>query len=55
MDSNLAAVNLKVNPVDDDPVAVNDGKTVAEDGPATTIDVLANDTDIEAAQRRLPR
>ncbi len=33
--------------VDDAPVAVDDTKTVAEDDPATTIDVLANDTDAD--------
>jgi hypothetical protein len=36
---------LTVTAVDDDPVAVNDAATVAEDAPATAIDVLANDTD----------
>jgi VCBS repeat-containing protein len=32
---------------DDAPVAVDDGATVNEDAPATTIDVLANDTDTD--------
>jgi VCBS repeat-containing protein len=40
-----AKVSVTVTCVEDDPVAVNDNKTVAEDDPATTIDVLANDTD----------
>ena len=34
-----------VNAVDDPPIAVNDTATLAEDALATTIDVLANDTD----------
>ena len=33
--------------VDDPPVAVDDAATVVEDDPATTIDVLANDTDVD--------
>jgi hypothetical protein len=40
-------VNITVTCVDDNPVAVNDARTVAEDSPATSIDVLANDTDID--------
>ena len=32
---------------DDAPVAVDDYATVDEDAPPTTIDVLANDTDID--------
>ncbi|MCC8999988.1 MAG: Ig-like domain-containing protein [Candidatus Contendobacter sp.] len=36
---------ITVTAVDDPPVAVNDPATVAEDAPATTIDVLGNDTD----------
>ncbi|NOH04120.1 MAG: hypothetical protein HND47_20185 [Chloroflexi bacterium] len=38
---------ITVNPVDDLPVAVDDNATVNEDDPATIIDVLANDTDID--------
>ena len=38
---------ITVNPVDDPPVAVDDTATVAEDDPATAIDVLANDGDID--------
>jgi hypothetical protein len=40
-----ATVHVTVTCVDDDPVAVDDSTTVAEDSGATTIDVLANDTD----------
>ena len=42
-----ATVSVTVTCVDDPPIAVNDSATVAEDDPATTIDVLANDTDID--------
>ncbi|NOH04121.1 MAG: tandem-95 repeat protein [Chloroflexi bacterium] len=42
-----ATVNVTVNCVDDNPVAVNDNATLTEDDPATIIDVLANDTDID--------
>ena len=37
--------SITVNAVDDPPIAVNDTATLAEDALATTIDVLANDTD----------
>jgi VCBS repeat-containing protein len=46
-DSNTATFSITITPVDDDPVAVDDSATVDEDDPATTIDVLANDTDID--------
>ena len=42
-----ATVTITINGVDDPPVAVDDTATVNEDDPATTIDVLANDTDID--------
>ncbi|MGB7587798.1 MAG: Ig-like domain-containing protein [Solirubrobacterales bacterium] len=42
-----ATVSLFVGCVDDPPVAVNDSATVSEDAPPTTIDLLANDTDID--------
>ena len=48
--SNLATVQITVNPVNDAPVASNDSYSVAEDGtlsvPANG--VLANDTDVDA-------
>ncbi len=50
-----ATVAVTVTCVDDDPVAVDDAATVAEDSGATAIDVLANDTDPTAARRRSPR
>ena len=40
-----ATVNVTVTNVNDDPVAVNDTATVAEDSSSNAIDVLANDTD----------
>ena len=43
-----ATVAVTVTCVDDPPTAVNDTATVDEDDPATVIDVLANDTDIDA-------
>ena len=43
-----ANVNVTVTCVDDAPVAVDDTASVAQDDPATTIDVLANDTDVDS-------
>ena len=40
-----ATVAVTVDCADDDPTAVNDAATVAEDSSANPIDVLANDTD----------
>ncbi len=48
-----ATVSVTVTCVDDSPVAVNDAKTVAEDSGATTIDVLANDTDVNAGPKAI--
>ena len=42
-----ATVTVTINGVDDPPLAMDDTATVNEDGPATAIDVLANDTDID--------
>jgi VCBS repeat-containing protein len=42
-----ATVSVTVTCVDDAPVAVNDTATVLEDSGATTINVLANDTDTD--------
>ena len=47
-----ATVAVTVDCADDNPVAVNDTKTVAEDSGASSIDVLANDTDPDAAPSR---
>src|SRR2546425_752671 len=51
--SGTATVSITVTPVNDPPVANNDGATVAEGGTVTALDstaasVLANDTDAEA-------
>ncbi|EAP99107.1 VCBS [Janibacter sp. HTCC2649] len=45
--SDSATVTVTVTGLADPPVAVNDSKTVVEDAPATTVDVLANDTDVD--------
>ena len=47
-----ATVSVTVTCVDDAPVAVDDSATVVEDDPATTIDVLANDTDVDGGPKR---
>ena len=44
---------ITVTAVDDPPVGVNDLATVAEDAPATAIDVLANDTDPDGGPRAI--
>jgi VCBS repeat-containing protein len=46
--STPATVVLTINPVNDDPVA-NDDAGLTDDATAMTIDVLANDTDIDSA------
>ncbi|WP_235660293.1 Ig-like domain-containing protein [Mycolicibacterium gilvum] len=51
--SNTATVTITITPVDDAPVAVNDAVTVAEDSGTTVIDVLANDTDIDAGPKTI--
>jgi len=52
-DSALATVSITVSPVNDPPVANDDTATTQEDTPAVTIDVLANDTDIDNVGRYL--
>ncbi|MDX6581826.1 MAG: hypothetical protein QOI10_1010, partial [Solirubrobacterales bacterium] len=47
--SDTDSVAIAVNAVNDAPVAVPDSKTVNEDAAATTIDVIANDTDVDAS------
>ena len=42
-----ATVTVMINGVDDPPVAADDTATISEDAPASAIDVLANDTDID--------
>ena len=48
-----ATVAVTVTCVDDNPVAVNDTATVAEDSGATSINVLANDTDIDGGPKTI--
>ena len=45
--SATATVTLTVTPVNDAPVAVDDAVSIAQDAPATVIDVLGNDTDAD--------
>ena len=42
--TDLATATVTVSPGNDPPTAVDDSRTVAEDSPPTTIDVLANDS-----------
>jgi outer membrane protein OmpA-like peptidoglycan-associated protein len=42
--SDTATVTVTVDPLNDPPTAVNDTVTVAEDSPATVVNVLANDS-----------
>ncbi len=49
----IATVAMTVTCVDDSPVAVNDAATVAEDDPATAVDVLANDTDVDGGPQSI--
>jgi VCBS repeat-containing protein len=44
-------VSMTVFCVDDLPVAVHDSKSVVEDDPATAVDVLANDTDVDGGPK----
>ncbi len=46
-----ATVSVAVTCLEDDPFAVDDSETVAEDSGATAIDVLANDTDPDGGQK----
>ncbi len=48
-----ATVAVTVTCVDDDPVAVDDAATVTEGDAATTVDVLANDTDIDGGPKTI--
>lgn len=45
--STPASRTIAVTAVDDAPVAAGDSATVTEDDPATAVDVLANDTDVD--------
>ncbi len=49
--SSSATVTMTVTCVDDAPVAVADAATVAEDSGASAVDVLTNDTDIDAGPK----
>jgi large repetitive protein len=51
--TNLALVTITVAAVDDPPVAVDDVATVNEEALATTIAVLANDTDVDGGAKTI--
>jgi len=48
-----ATVSITVNAVDDPPVAVDDSTSLLEDAAATTIGVLANDTDVDGGPKMI--
>ncbi len=48
-----ALVTIDLNDIDEPPAAVSDSATVGEDDPATNIDVLANDTDVDAGPKAI--
>lgn len=52
-DSNTSTVSITVNAVNDDPDAVDDVATVAEDSGANTINVQGNDSDVEGDTRTI--
>ena len=51
--TSTAGVLVTITGIDDPPVAVKDSKTLTEDDPATAIDVLANDTDVDAGPKSI--
>ncbi|MCW2922761.1 MAG: hypothetical protein JWM98_165 [Thermoleophilia bacterium] len=51
--TSTATVTANVTCVDDAPVAVADAPTVAEDSGATALDVLANDSDVDAGPKSI--
>ena len=48
-----ATVSIIVTPVDDPPMAVDDAATVPENSPATTLDLLSNDLDIDGGPKSI--
>ncbi|MCC6454022.1 MAG: tandem-95 repeat protein [Caldilineaceae bacterium] len=52
-DSPVASVSVTITPTDDAPLAVDDVAVVDEDSGATTIDVLANDTDVDGGPKSI--
>ncbi|MEA2474727.1 MAG: hypothetical protein QOE06_2642 [Thermoleophilaceae bacterium] len=51
--SNTDTRDIQVNAVDDPPDAQDDSKSLSEDAGATTINVLGNDTDVDAGQKKV--
>jgi VCBS repeat-containing protein len=52
-DSNTVTVTITINAVDDAPVAVADSAIVLENAAATSVNVLANDTDIDGGPKSI--
>ena len=52
-DANARLLMRFLSPVDDPPAAVHDRATVAEDSGANTLDVLANDLDIDGGPKQI--
>jgi hypothetical protein len=48
-----ATVSMTVTCVDDPPTAVNDSQTIQEDDPATAVNVLGNDTDVDGGPKTI--
>ncbi len=53
VDSHIATVDMDVVCVDDPPVASDNTATVTEDDPATLIDVLTNDNDVDGGPKSI--
>jgi hypothetical protein len=51
--SAVTTVNVTINPVNDAPVAIDDGNLTLDEDTAIDIDVLANDTDIDSPKQTL--
>ena len=47
--TDIATVTITVTGTNDGPVALDDTGSVSEDGPGMVIDVLANDSDVDAS------
>ena len=52
-DANARLLMRFLSPVDDPPGAVHDRATVAEDSGASTLDVLANDLDVDGGPKQI--
>jgi hypothetical protein len=52
-DSNAATKNIAITRVDDPPHAVDDSAQVAQDSGASSVDVLANDSDVDGGPKQV--